>query len=247
MTETVPASPTSAQPKSVWWLALRVFDEPTQVFTELAARPRALLPVLLIILASIGSSFSVPAAVLTNAAEQQLNTIEQKRPGTITPERRERAMGNVTSVSGRAGAAASASLITLVVLLVAAGILTGVFNAISGGGIRFKEEWAIATHAFLPQIIGLMITWVGISLTGDPQFRMGLGFLVSEDTSRYLHNFAAQFTFFGAWNVYLLALGNQVRTREASIGMPQGIVAGLWVVANLAAAGFATAMASLIG
>ena len=244
---TATTAPETARPKSAWWLALRVLDEPTQVFTELAARPRALLPVLLIILASVGSSFSVPAAVLTNATEQQLNAIEQKRPGTITAEKREQALKNVTSPAGRAAAAVSACLITLLVLVIAAAVLTAVFNALSGGGIHFKEEWAIATHAFLPQVIGLIIVWTGISLTGDTQFRVGLGFLVSEDTSRFFHHFAAQFTFFGAWNVYLLALANQIRTRDQSITLPLGVVAALWVVANLAAAGFATAMGGLAG
>jgi hypothetical protein len=237
----------TAEPKSALWLALRVFDEPARVFAQLSEQPRALVPILLIALVSVGVAFGMPSQVLRSAAEQQLKIMEQRRPGGVTPDIREKALSSGTGTTARVLVAAAGTVNSLVVLAVTSGVLLLCFNGLSGAALTFRDEWSLAAHAFLPQTLGAIVTVIGVAMLEDPQFRISLGFLVGEDSSRFLHHFANQFTFFGAWSAYLLALGNQIRTRDKSIAGPFAIVGGLWLLGNLVSAGIATMFASLTG
>ncbi len=238
-TSTVTPEPSPA------WLAFRVLDEPTRVFESLVRRPRALLPVLLLIIASIVVVYGIPTSVMRSATEERLKAMEQSRPGLVTPEMRAKAMEQA-GTSGRhviAGVAVAGSLVSL---LVVSAVLMLAFNALSGAGIKFREEWSLVAHAYMPQVIGALATLVGIIMVEDAQFRVSLGFLVSEDTSRFLHNFANQVTVFGAWNVYLLAVAHQVRTRDRSIATPMLLVGGLWMSVNLIGAILGTVFAAFM-
>jgi hypothetical protein len=228
----VPPTP-SPESKGPVWLALRVFDEPGAVFAELARRPRALLPILLFVSVTLGVAMLVPTPVLRSAAEQQFRALEQRSPGAIPPEIRARALGDAGTAKNRAAVFIAATAGGLLMVAIASGVLLLIFNAVGGGDMRYRDEWSIAWHAYLPQVVGIVITWLGITFTNDMQFRPGLGFLVSADTSRFGHSLAQQFTIFGAWNVYLLALGNQIRTRARGIGPSLTIVGILWVCVNL--------------
>ncbi len=247
MSEAMQTAAEAAPPKSALWLALRVIDEPGRVFDELRVRPRSLVPILLVVLVMFAVAFGIPSEVLKSTTDRQFAATEQRAPGSIPPEMRERTLARVTSVSGRllvAGAGVAGSLVSLVLT---SGVLMLIFRGVSGTAIRFNDEWAIASHAFLPQTIGAVVTLAAIAMFGDPEFRVSLGFLVSTETSRFLHNFANQITFFGAWNVYLLALGNQIKVRDRSIATPLAIVAGLWLAVSLTGAAVATAFASFTG
>ena len=56
-----------------------------------------------------------------------------------------------------------------------------------------------------------------------------------------------QFTPFGAWNIVLLALGNQIRTRTKSIGGPLAIIGVLWILVNFGFAALASVFGGLAG
>jgi hypothetical protein len=226
-----PAGPGAAHGR--WWLAFRVFDEPAAVFRQLASTPHARIPLLLFVLANLGVASLVPARVLQDAAGQQFRALEERRPGAIPPDLRERAISQAGSIRNRAGIFIAATVAGIVMVAIASGVLMLVFNAIGDSDMRFRDEWSIAWHAYMPQVLGIVVTWAGISLTNDMQFRPGLGFLVPPDTSAWGHSLAQQFTFFGGWNVFLLAVGNQVRTGAKGLGTPLAIVTALWVLANL--------------
>ena len=215
------------------WLVLRVFDEPGQVFAELARRPRALLPILLFVIVNLAVAAAVPTRVLRGAAEQQFRVLEERNRGAIPPEIRDRALANAGTATNRVTVFLAASVAGLVMVAIASGVLLLIFNAVSSGEMTFRDEWSIAWHAYVPQVAGIIVTWLGISLTNDMQFRLGLGFLVPADISRFGHSLAQQFTIFGAWNIYLLALGNQTRTRAKGIGGALAIIGTLWVAVNL--------------
>jgi hypothetical protein len=215
------------------WLVVRVFDEPGQVFADLTTRPRALLPFLLFIAASLGVAVLVPTPVLRHAAEQQFRALDQRSPGAIPPEVRDQALRDAGSGKNRLGVFLASAGGGTVMMAIAAGVLLLIFNAVGSSEMKFRDEWSIAWHAYLPQVAGIAVTWLGISLTNDVQFRVGLGFLVSPETSRFGHSLAQQFTVFGAWNMYLLALGNQIRARGPGLAGSLAIVLALWVIVNL--------------
>jgi Yip1 domain len=243
---TAPAA-TEAPAKSPWWLAVRVLDEPGAVFAELAARPRALIPIILILIVMVGTAIGMPTRVLRSATERQLQTIEQRHPGALTPEARERAMARTGSPITRVTIFLGGTVTSLVMLLIVAGALRLVFNGLSQDPISFRHEWAIATHAYVPQILGAIATVVAVAVLNDAQFRFSLGLLFNPDSGSFTYHLANQFGLFGAWNVYLLALGNQIKTKAKGIGTPLAIVGSLWIVANLLLAGLQSMFGGLMG
>ena len=238
---------TDAPAKSPWWLALRVLDEPGAVFAELAARPRALIPLVLLLVVMIGTAIGTPTRVLRSATERQFQALEQSHPGAITPEARERGMTRAGSPVTRVTIFLGGSITSLVMLLIVAGVLRLAFNGMSQDPISFRHEWAIALHAYVPQLLGAIATVVVISLLNDAQFRFSLGLLFNPDSGGFTYHLANQFGLFGAWNVYLLALGNQIKTKAKGIGASLAIVGGLWIVANLLLAGLQSVLGGLVG
>jgi hypothetical protein len=237
----------SEQPKSPVQLVLRVLDEPAAVFTELAARPRALLPVILWLVVAFASTFGMPTRIMRSATEHQLQTMEQHRPGVITPEVRQRAVERAGGVVSRSSAFAAVAVIGLLTIVVVAAVLRVVFGGLSPEPITFRQEFAIAAHAYVPQILGAIATLIAIVVTSDAQFRFSLGVLFDPDSGGFVYKLANQFTLFGAWNVYLLALGNQIKTREKSIATPLVIIGALWVVVGFLFAGLQSVMGGLMG
>jgi hypothetical protein len=237
----------SAQPKSPIQLVLRVLDEPGAVFTELAARPRALLPVILLIVVAAASTLGIPTRIMRGAVEHQLQTLEQNHPNMMTPEARQRAVQRAGSPVSRATAFVIGTAIGLISLVIVAAVLRMVFGGMSAEPITFRHEFAIAAHAYVPQILGGIATLIAIIVTSDAQFRFSLGLLFSSDSGGFLPRLANQFTLFGAWNVYLLALGNQIKTKTKGIGTPLTIIAGLWVVVCFVLAGVQSVLGGLAG
>jgi Yip1 domain len=237
----------SEQPKSPVQLVLRVLDEPGAVFTELATRPRALLPVILYLVVAFGSTFGMPARIMRSTVEQQLQTMEQHHPGMITAEVRQRAVERAGSLASRSTAFAIAAVIGVLTIVIVAAVLRVVFGGLSPEQITFRQEFAIAAHAYVPQILGAVATLVAIIVTSDAQFRFSLGVLFDPESGGFVYKLANQFTLFGAWNVYLLALGNQIKTRTKSIATPLVIVGALWVVVGFLLAGLQSVMGGLMG
>lgn len=237
----------SEQPKSPVHLVLRVLDEPGAVFTELAARPKALLPVILWLVVALVTMFGMPAKIMRSETEHRMEAMEQRRPGMIPPEARQRAVERAASPASRATGFAFVAAIGLVAIVVVAAVLRVVFGGLSPAPITFRQEFAIAAHAYVPQIVGAIAGLIAIVVTNDAQFRFSLGLLFDPNSGGFVHKLANQFTLFGAWNVYLLALGNQILTKAKSVATPLAIVGALWVAVNLVLAGLQTVMGGMLG
>ncbi len=237
----------SEQPKSPVQLVLRVLDEPGAVFTELAARPRALLPVILYLVVAFGSTFAMPARIMRSETQHRMEAMEQRRPGMIPPEARERAVQQAAGPVSRATAFAFVAAIGLLAIVIVAAVLRVVFGGLSPAPITFRQEFAIAAHAYVPQVLGAIATLIAIVVTSDARFRFSLGLAFDPDSGGFAYKLANEFTLFGAWNVYLLALGNQIKTRATSVATPLTIVGALWVVVNLLFAGLQSVLGGLMG
>jgi hypothetical protein len=219
-------------PRSSWWLALRVLDEPRQVFQELAARPRALAPIILLLIVAAIVAVGTPGEALEATARVQAEALGGRLDADAQQEMIERAASPLNRVFIFAGW----SVFGVVTLAVVALVLMLIFGATASEPLKFKDEFAIVTHAFVPQLAGGLLAVILMVAAGMHEFAnpatnpLSLGFLISRDTSPFLHRFANGITLFGAWNVFLLALGNQVKARAASITGPLAIVGGLWLL-----------------
>lgn len=241
------ATPTD-QSWPAWRLALRVIDEPAEVFRQLARRPQVLVPIIMLIITAGFVGIATPASTLESQAQGRVEAIEQRSPN-LDEERRARMQEQVEGAAGMTSRAiifVAGSLFGLIALVVVASVLMLIFGAQTAEALKFKDELAITTHAYVPQLLGAVLLVV-LAIFGMEDLRLTLGVLFEEDSSSFLYNLANQFGLFGAWNIYLLALGNQIRVGAKGIGGPLAVVSGLWVVVNLAFAAMSTFFGGFAG
>lgn len=223
------------QPKSGVWLALRVFDEPTRVFRELAARPKWVVPVAAFLVAMTIFAFATPTDVLQDLARQQVEAFGGGQ-GQLTPEQAERVQDRIDqagNMQGRLLVLGPGFVIGIISFVIVAGVLTLIFGALSPEPLKFKHELAIVTHASMANVLGTVVIVVLLLLGLMSQPTLSLGFLFSQDESPFLFSFANQITLFGIWNVFLLSLGNQIKTEAKGIGQALMIVGSLWLLTKL--------------
>ncbi len=229
------ATGTERQGKSAIWLASRVFDEPVQVFTELAARPRALLPIILLVVVTAIVAFGTPDDILQDRARDQIEAVRER--AQLTDEQVQERVEGAASIRNRAllmfgiGSVAGVAVLALIAV-----VLMLIFGATGPEPIKFKTEFGILAHANLISLAGLvlMVILMRFGGIGDPQ--LSLGFLFGEETSPFLHRFARQITLFGTWHMLLVALGNKILSKAKGIGGPLVIVGGLWLLVKLVGA-----------
>ncbi|MEE9534681.1 MAG: hypothetical protein V3W06_09680, partial [Acidimicrobiia bacterium] len=135
----------------------------------------------------------------------------------------------------------------LIMFTVVAAVLMLIFGAMGSEPIKFKDEFSIAAHAYVPQLLGALLIVLLMRFAGADESFLSLGFMFDQEGSPFLHRLGNEFGLFGAWNVFLLALGNQIRTGGKGIGTPLAIVGGLWVLVNLGFAGLATVFGGMAG
>ena len=150
MTDITPPIPAPAEPSKGMGLFARivgVFVSPRATFADVAARPRA-LGVLVIVLAVV---------VLRHlrAAVDRGRAAGVARPASAAAWSRSVKRFRTSSTSGMERiapyvgyiAAASYVIVIPIVLAIIAGILLGVFNALLGGDASFKQVFAIVAHS----------------------------------------------------------------------------------------------------
>ena len=238
-------APLDEQGKSPFWLAFRVFDEPTAVFKELAARPRALVPILCLILSATFTAFAMPARVMEEQARTTFESLQES--GRITADDAQERIDNASGTTARLTVLGAGVVGGPIMLALAALVLMLIFGATTADPLRFKDEFAIVSHAYMISIAGGILVVALLAFAGFDEVQLSLGFLFDEDSSPFLYRFTSQINVFGAWNVYVLALGNQVKTKAKGIGGALTIVGGLWLalkVGGALLAGFFLGMGS---
>jgi hypothetical protein len=229
------ATSTEGQAKSAVWLVLRVFDEPGQVFTELAARPRALLPIILLVIVTGVFAFGTPNEVLREQARDQVEAIRER--AQLTDEQAQERIEGASSLRNRAififGIGSGGGLVVLAIISV---VLMLIFGATGPEPIKFKTEFAVLAHANVISLAGVLLMIILMRFAGIADPQLSLGFLFGEETSPFLHRFARQVTLFGTWHMLLVALGNKILSKAKGIGGPLLIVGGLWLLVKLVGA-----------
>jgi hypothetical protein len=230
--------------KRAWWLALRVIDEPVEVFRQLAARPRFAAPLILIAVVALIAGFGAPDATLEMRAAQQAEMIQERAPERFSAEQRAEMIESAASTTNRLMITAGFLVYGVLSLLLVAAVMLVIFNGFGRETLTYKDELAITTHAYVPQLLGAVVLVLLARFAGYEDMQLSLGFLFDEGFLRHL---GTQFTPFGAWNVILLALGNKIRAGIKGLGGPLAIVVSLWVLVNVGFAALSAAMGGLLG
>ncbi len=216
-------------PRSAFWLAFRVLDEPGKVFQSLAFRPRSLIPIVLLILVTGIVAFGTPEKVLQDQIRAGLESIQ----GQLSEEQLQQQVDAAATTGKRALILGTGSAGGVVALVVVAAVLMLIFGATSDTPIRFKEEFAIVAHANVAALAGAVLLVGLTNFAGFDQLQLSLGFLFDKQDQAFLFRFANQITVFGAWNMILIAVGNKILTKAQGLGVPLAIVGGLWITSKL--------------
>lgn len=224
-----------------------VFFEPKKAFTDIADRPRWLVPTLIAAVSAlaliylfsthIGWEPMLRRAFENNARVQQL-----------TPEQRQNAFNlqlrivpTFAYVAGVLGAPLT--------FLIGGGIILGIVKGLLGVPVRFAQVFAIMAYASLPRIIysGLSIIVMFLKNPEDFDIQNSFAsnpgaFMDPQTASKFLYTLASQFDVFSIWVMLLVATGLKAAGgKRITFGGALFAVVLPWAVYVLLRAGLAAA------
>lgn len=226
---------------------MNVFVEPKAAFADIAARPRPWVPLVLLIVFTVGylSVFSSRVG-WGRVMEQQMENNPQMQ--NMSAEQRAKAAEGIARASSVMGYVVPASPIVTIPLftLVVAGVFLVVFRAMMGADLTFKQLFAITAYSWLPDLIYNAAAIAVLFLKSPDEFNMenplafNIGaFLDPQATSKAVMSVASSIDLFSFWKIGLLALGIAVAARKISLSTALVGVTIPWAVWVAAKAGLA--------
>lgn len=226
-----------------------VFFEPSRTFADIARRPSWILPLALMILASIGvTAYYGQHVGWERLIRHQIET--SSRGQQLSPEQREQAIATQARLAPLFGYVGTLIAIPLYCLL-AAGVFTGLVAGVMSAPVRFKQVFGVVTYASLPNVLAALLTIVVMMLKNPDDFDLqnplmfNAGALMDpEHSSKFLHSMATSIDLFSFWVMLLMATGlKSAAGKKLSFGGALFVVMLPWAVYVLAK----SALAGLFG
>jgi hypothetical protein len=224
-----------------------VFFEPGKTFADIAQRPSWIIPMLLVILAAIGTSTAIARRIGWERIFRHQNETNS-RMQQMSPEQREQTLAVQMKVAS-VGAYVGAIIAVPVVDVIMAAVLLGIAGGIMSGGMRFKQVFAVVCYSGLPAVITAILTVVVVFLKNpdDYNFQNPLAFNVGafldpNTTSKFLYSLAGSLDLFVLWTILLMATGLKAAAgRKLTFGGALAAVLVPWAVVVLGKAALAGA------
>lgn len=252
MAMTTAAVPDAPQSMGAFARVIGALFSPRATFQDIARKPSWLLPLLILIILSMGITtiFSHRVGWRAFMEKQNLQSRStQQRMERMTPEQRERMVEmqvKIAPIAGYIGALVGFPVISLVI----AAIFMGIFNATSSASLDFKTSFGVVTHSYMPfaipSILGILVLYLKPPDTVDLQnlVASNVGALLSKSAPMWQQSTGTSLDIFTFWVLGLMAFGySVVRPRKLKIGTSLAWVVGVWVVYLLIKAG----LLSMIG
>jgi hypothetical protein len=190
-----------------------VFFEPSKTFADIAERPRWIVPLLLVIIASLVFVSLISSRIgFDNVVRQQL----EQRMATMSQQQREAVEKTMDMQVKIASVAAYVSPLVFLPLglMAAAGVLLGITNGLMSAGLRFKQVYAALCYASLPTVISTALGCVMLFIKKPEDFNIQnpIGFnpgayMDPLTTSKFVHSLATSLDVFAIWIILLVAVG----------------------------------------
>ena len=189
-----------------------VFFEPTKTFRDIAERPTWIVPMILVILAVMGIITAESQHIGWDRIfrhQMETNSRLQQMPA----DQREQTLAmqeKFASVGGYVFALIGVPVSDLII----AAVLLGIAGGLMGGGMRFKQVFAVVSYSGLPGVLTAILTVVVIFLKNPDDFNMqnplafNLGAFMDPNTSsKFLYSLAGSLDLFVLWMIVLMATG----------------------------------------
>jgi len=221
-----------------------VYLDPKKAFADIAARPRFLVPLTLLIVSylafmycfttHVGWERSMRQAFETNSRVQQMD-----------PQARENAL-QMQLKFAPIGAYVVGPIVVVVIALATAGVLL-LMVKMMGASLTFKQMFGISSYAMLPGLISSILTIIVIFIKNPEDFNLQnpLAFNLAAflepppNSSKALYSLANSIDLFSFWTILLLAVGISVAARKFPFSKALIAVLVPWVVLVLIKAGWA--------
>lgn len=205
-----PASPQPGGMSEVSRLA-GVFFEPKKAFADIAARPRWIVPLILMILLGVGiTTLYSQKGVMRIAAEQQMANNPQIQQ--LPPDQRAQALERGMKIATIFGYCIP--IFIPVAYLVMALVLWAIVSGILSAPVRFGQVFAIVTYAQLPGLLMSILTVIVLQLKGAADFNLQNplmfnpgAFMDQQSSPKFVYSLATSLDLFTIWILLLVATG----------------------------------------
>jgi hypothetical protein len=211
-----------------------VFFDPKKTFEDIARRPSWIVPLVLIIIASLAMSMTMSQKIgWDRIVRHSMET--SSRSQQMTPEQREQAIA--TGVKIASIIAYAAVIFVPVVFAIMAGVLLGVASGIFSAGVRFKQVFAVVCYSSLTGLVSTILTIVVLFLKNPDEFNIqnplafNPGAFMDPDKSKGLYSLATSLDLFSFWTILLMATGIKAAAgKKLSFGTALFAVVLPWAV-----------------
>jgi len=223
-----------------------VLFSPGETYKDIVRKPSWIVPLILLTAVSMVVCYFLVQKV-DWAAFQRKNIESSSFTSNLTQEQKDQAVERnvkftvpITYAIGLLGPIISILIVTLV--------YWGSFNVFKGAGLKFGTAFAITNYAFVPAMIGAVLTIIILILKRagevDPQriAATSLGNFLAADAPKWLVALGSSLDLFWFWTLALLAIGfAAANPRKITTSSAYTVVIGVWLVWVLLKIGFAAA------
>ncbi len=220
----------SAGPMNAGARLLNVIIEPTRTFADIAARPGWLVPMIVVVLVSVGFTFALSSHIgWEQILRHGIETAKQTQ--NLSAEQREAAVQTQMKFVPIV-APVGAVLAPPVMMLIYAGIFQFIFTTVLGGTVVFKQTLAVVAHSMIPGVISSLANLVVLYMKDPSEFDVNnpsgfnLGFYLDPQSSpAWLVSLGSSLDVFSIWILLLLATGMSVAARKSWKASLAGVAA----------------------
>jgi hypothetical protein len=188
-----------------------VFFEPMKTFKDIAQRPTWIVPMILVIVAVLGVTMTMSQRIGWERIfrHQDENTSRYQRMSQADKDQMVAMQMKFASL-GYLGAFIGVPIYDVV----AAAILLGIAGGLMGGGMRFKQVFAVVSYSGLPGVLSAILTIIVIFLKNPDDFNMqnplafnAGAFMDPNSGSKFVYSLASSLDLFVIWTILLMATG----------------------------------------
>jgi hypothetical protein len=189
-----------------------IFFEPGKTYADIAARPTFLLPLLLMIVAGLASSYTISQKIgWERIFRHQAET--SSRMQQMPADQREAAI-NMQIKIGSVGAYVGPVIAVPLVSLIEAALFLGIVAGIMSAPVRFKQVFAVVCWTGVIYLVTVVLTIVVIFVKNPDDFNMQnplafnpAAFMDADTSSKFLYSLASSIDLLSFWSIFLLATG----------------------------------------
>lgn len=193
---------------------INTFVAPSLTFTDIRKHTSWWVPWMLLSVVSLGFMFSIQRKigfeqVVRNEIARSSRAEQFER---LSPEQQQRQMQMTTKIMTVAGYASPVT--ALIVFLIIAAVLMGVFNFGAGAEVTFGQSMAIVVYGMLPSLLGSLLAIISVIIGVDPEgfniknpVATNPAYFMDPMQHKFLYGMASSLDVVIIWCIILLGIG----------------------------------------